>query len=126
MIIRFLLKGSFSINLLKVKDNYFLRFKFIIIQSAVDLNLLLTIKNSLNNLSYYLSKINLVSDNTNLLDIIENFLSIYLSKANEKVLKDKLKYNLTNQDSDFIKHVLLPCFDNLSFYSKKFFGLYIF
>ncbi len=118
--------GSFSINLTKTGESVFLRFRFIITQSVTDLDLLTAIKFYINQLA--LSSVNANTDTENMIISSEsiqlnseadNYVSMYLTEANSKILKGKEKYNLTVQDFNFIKQMLLPFFDSLGFYTKK-------
>lgn len=118
--------GSFSINLTKTGESVFLRFRFIITQSVTDLDLLTAIKFYINQLA--LSSVNantgtenmiISSESKQLNSEADNYVSMYLTEANSKILKGKEKYNLTVQDFNFIKQMLLPFFDSLGFYTKK-------
>lgn len=96
----------------------------LIIQSAVDLDLLLAIKNYINSLSVSLLN---TFDQTITIDLKNqaseeglqrNYVGLY-SSTNKKIVKQNEKYNLTVKNFDFIKDTLLPFFDNLTFHTKK-------
>lgn len=114
--------GSFSINTTKMKENIFLRFKFIISQTVTDLDLLVAIKNYINSLAASTKKEavdKLFLSGEGKYEVIPNFVSLYLTKPDKKILNGKGKYNLTVQDSGFIKQILLPFFDRFIFRTKK-------
>lgn len=117
--------GSFSINLTKVNNNIFLRFKFIIIQTITDLDLLLAIKDFINSLAVSslgkesVKRLFIPGQEKSNYEVVPNYVSLYLSKPDSKILNGKAKYNLTVQDSDIIKQVLLPYFDRFVFRTKK-------
>lgn len=115
--------GSFSINLTKVQDNSYLKFRFMIAQSATDLDLLIAIKNYLNGLassSVNLNTENLVDTSNQLVNFEdENHVSMYLTEAKNDKLNAKGKCNLVVQNIGFITEILIPYFDRLTFQTKK-------
>lgn len=95
-----------------------------IIQSAVDLDLLLAIKNYVNSLPDSLLN---TFDQTKTIDLQNkepeeglqrNYVGLY-SSTNKKIAKANEKYNLAVENFDFIKDNLLPFFENLTFHTKK-------
>lgn len=117
--------GSFGIEFSRTRNSHTkLGFKLQIIQSVVDLDLLLAIKNYINSLSVSLLN---TFDQTVTIDLKDqvleeglqrNYVGLY-SSTNKKIVKPNEKYNLTVRDFDFIKDTLLPFFDNLTFHTKK-------
>jgi hypothetical protein len=117
--------GCFNIDFSRTQDSHAnLRFRLLIIQSAVDLDLLLAIKNYINSLSVSLLN---TFNQTIIIDfknkeveegLQRNYVGMY-SSINKKIVKLNEKYNLTVQNLDFIKETLLPFFDSLIFYTKK-------
>lgn len=117
--------GSFGIEFSRTRNSHTkLGFRLQIIQSVVDLDLLLAIKNYINSLSVSLLN---TFDQTVTIDLKDqvleeglqrNYVGLY-SSTNKKIVKPNEKYNLTVRDFDFIKDTLLPFFDNLTFHTKK-------
>lgn len=132
--------GSFNIDFSRTRNPYTnLNFRLLIIQSAVDLDLLLAIKNYINSLPVSLLN---TFDQTMTIDLKNkeslaptlrsfeqgsfateeglprNYVGLY-SSINKKIAKLNEKYNLSVHKLDFIKYTLLPFFDNLTFYTKK-------
>ena len=118
--------GCFRINSTKTKNSHIrLSFRLLIIQSTKDLALLLAIKNYINSLAvspsscntfYQTISINLPDKETERLQ--GDYVGLYFS-TNKDIIKQNEKCNLTVGNKDFIKDILLPFFDRLTFYTKK-------
>lgn len=117
--------GCFNIDFSRTRNTHTnLSFRLQIIQSAVDLDLLLAIKNYINSLS--ISSLNTFNQTITIdiqnqereVGLQRNYVGLY-SSTNKKIVKPNEKYNLTVSNFDFIKDTLLPFFDNLTFYTKK-------
>jgi len=116
--------GCFNIDFAKTKNSHIrLSFRLLIIQSAIDLALLLAIKNYINSLAVSASNsldLTLIMDlqDKELEGLGRNYVGLF-SSTNKKISKLNEKYNLTVGNMDFIKDTLLPFFDSLTFYTKK-------
>lgn len=84
---------------------------------------MLAIKNYINSLavstsSTYNQTISIGLQDKELEGLRRNYVGLY-SSTNKQIAKPNEKYNLTVGNMDFIKDVLLPFFDNLTFHTKK-------
>lgn len=116
--------GSFNICFTKTKNsNFTITFRLVISQSAVDLALLLAVKNYINSLAVSPSNtsyqtVSIDSQNKETEVLLPNYVGLY-SSINKNITKLNEKYNLTVGNKDFIKDNLLPLFDRLTFHTKK-------
>ena len=116
--------GCFNIYSTKTKNSHIrLSFRLLIIQSTIDLALLLAIKNYINSLAVSSSNTFDQTISINLQDkereeLQRDYVGLY-SSTNKNIAKPNEKCNLTVGNKDFIKDILLPFFDRLTFHTKK-------